>query len=841
MGKQVRRILIGLAVILVSLAGLITVSALVPSVGCRDRYGLNANATHLRVYMESHAAAGRPFTVNGTLEAGFFLDPFPRQWVTIQVGSFQTKVITDEKGKFSCEALIDRPGRYTVSASYFDETGFYWASTDSSKLTVTGEERPPDSTPSSPFPYYLVAVLVVGFIAWDFISRRLSRHHPGRDAAQATPVWLYVILGVVAVISLVFSYFSKDTVEESSYVTETYTTSNFSQQRYFSGISVEMPEHGVAKQPVTFEGALWEWGSGMDDQIPLAGKVIFIWKMDGKTGHYYQGLISVTTGEDGRFTGQIVFKQPGDYAVEARFPQSASPLFSMDAAFIKVENGPPFATWDSLGWIIVYGLLIILLPASYQLFLRKRRFFAGRGPGIIMKGLPVVLLTLELAAVYSAYYPESVVKSRMYEEDPREYFTRIELASPEQVPPEQAFDITGMLAVDKGPPVVGKEIDIWLTRLQEKTDAAVKLATLVTDNTGSFAWRADIDIPGQYEVSAVFYESSDLYFPSSATNALKVINPLAAPEKQPENTPDWLPLVCGAILLIFMAIGSFFLGRYGFRGWVRVAVGLPVLLFIIAAGYLLDRYDVKLAVPFILGLLVFSVLTLISYFLGRYYGLHRPGKKQKTVTLPLQPVDIPAAVSAHAPLPRVHIKLPQISVEMPDVWGKDDDLLIVFAVDGSPQMLAQYSLDIELEPGTSLRSLVAADGRASWTHTFCKTGVYNIQAVLVKEVRNGYLPASRLVRIVDYREEIVRLYNEMLASLKIHGVLLIPKMTAREVETRLMKAFPSLSSNITSTLVSVFEEANYSLHPISRPAYEQMFRVVQEITGLLPQSGVRHE
>jgi hypothetical protein len=145
-------------------------------------------------------------------------------------------------------------------------------------------------------------------------------------------------------------------------------------------------------------------------------------------------------------------------------------------------------------------------------------------------------------------------------------------------------------------------------------------------------------------------------------------------------------------------------------------------------------------------------------------------------------------------------------------------------------MLAQYSLDIEFGSDSStIRNPISEEGRAFQEHTFRKAGQYQVQAVLVKEVRNGYLPASRIVRIVDYREEIVRLYNEMIESLKIKGLTLSPKMTAREVENRLRKAFPDLSREVTEYLVSVFEEANYSLHLISRPAYEKMYRAVQEV------------
>ena len=105
---------------------------------------------------------------------------------------------------------------------------------------------------------------------------------------------------------------------------------------------------------------------------------------------------------------------------------------------------------------------------------------------------------------------------------------------------------------------------------------------------------------------------------------------------------------------------------------------------------------------------------------------------------------------------------------------------------------------------------------ASREHTYVIPGNYEIKAALSGGARNGYTPASRMVRIVDYREEIVRLYNEMVATLRSQGVALTPRMTAREVESRLNKAGGAVSRQSIGELVSLFEEANYSLHPIAR-------------------------
>jgi hypothetical protein len=86
-----------------------------------------------------------------------------------------------------------------------------------------------------------------------------------------------------------------------------------------------------------------------------------------------------------------------------------------------------------------------------------------------------------------------------------------------------------------------------------------------------------------------------------------------------------------------------------------------------------------------------------------------------------------------------------------------------------------------------------------------------------------------MVRIVDYREEIVRLYNEVVHGLRAREVALSPKMTPREVESRLEGAIPGLSHEAVRDLVDVFEEANYSMHPVVRLAYERMYLACEEV------------
>jgi hypothetical protein len=181
----------------------------------------------------------------------------------------------------------------------------------------------------------------------------------------------------------------------------------------------------------------------------------------------------------------------------------------------------------------------------------------------------------------------------------------------------------------------------------------------------------------------------------------------------------------------------------------------------------------------------------------------------------------------------VKIELPRIAAPLPDVWGKDDSLLIVFTVDGR-HPLTHYSLDIKLGPHSTVRASFGQERRVSKEHTYEQIGQYEIKAVLVKDTRNGYVSGSRMVRIVDYREEIVRVYNETVATLRSQGMSVSHRMTAREVGRSLQVTMPSLPRETIDSLISVFEHANYSTHPVARPAYERMYLAVVEMEKHAP-------
>lgn len=504
------------------------------------------------------------------------------------------------------------------------------------------------------------------------------------------------------------------------------------------------------------------------------------------------------TDNAGNFTADFTINTPGIYQVIARYDGDRMLYFDESKAskFLTVTGmSRDISDYTWLIYMAATAAATIIVYLLYILFRYLLRSRADRRAvlNIVTKPkkkyrrlrpwLVGSLMVLIIAGILFALWPKYQFSVR-HEFNPSYIVTRTDIQVPSRAIPGKPFTITGILVeLNDGEELPMSEQPIHIMR-SPQIGPSVEITRLVTDENGRFSSEIVLDNKGVFEIAAVFNDTAGMYYESSDSRNVIVGN-LPSSLFSDWHSPGWLTVIIGTLLVILISL----------------------------AVYLYYR----------------------RYRMNRKFREKQESRKKVIASSSTKP-GITHLVST--PSPPITIAFPQIPEFFPDVWGKDDDLLIVFTVDGSPWMLAQYSLDIEFGVGAMTRSPLSSEGRATQTHIFHQAGVYNIQAVLVKDIRNGYLPASRMVRIIDYREEIVRLYNEMLASLKSHGFSLTPEMTVREVEIRLGKAYPALSVNTTYTLVSVFEEANYSLHPIARPAYEIMFMAVQEITKQVQQNGV---
>ena len=69
---------------------------------------------------------------------------------------------------------------------------------------------------------------------------------------------------------------------------------------------------------------------------------------------------------------------------------------------------------------------------------------------------------------------------------------------------------------------------------------------------------------------------------------------------------------------------------------------------------------------------------------------------------------------------------------------------------------------------------------------------------------------------MEYREAITDIYNRLLVEVKSAGIKIHAQATPRELERNLVTRGTRIDEKLLDDLISVFEEAHYSLHPIAR-------------------------
>ena len=240
-------------------------------------------------------------------------------------------------------------------------------------------------------------------------------------------------------------------------------------------------------------------------------------------------------------------------------------------------------------------------------------------------------------------------------------------------------------------------------------------------------------------------------------------------------------------------------------------VGLPaIVIAILLSGYLARR----------LGPAVFA-------------GGGQPGAREgagavAVATVPgldLEETDQPEP----EPLPDPEPTLLELSLEtpapdLPAVWGEGEQVtvLVRLSVVGGT-VLANSRVELVI-PGDARVALHTDDaGRGSYTWQAHEPGDHEFIAEF--EESDLYLASTASVpfRVVNFRQEIVRLYNDFVAWAG-ERIQRTTGRTPRELEALLTASGESMDFRAVDEIISRFEEADYSEHEIRRRQYESMYR-----------------
>lgn len=192
------------------------------------------------------------------------------------------------------------------------------------------------------------------------------------------------------------------------------------------------------------------------------------------------------------------------------------------------------------------------------------------------------------------------------------------------------------------------------------------------------------------------------------------------------------------------------------------------------------------------------------------------------------PIVVPALPSKEKA--QLHIRFPQISNPFPNVWGIKEPLTIEVELKGidEPVSPEDFSLRIDDEREVSFK----APGSTFLSNfVFDVKGIHKLKAKFLGNSDLEEVNSEAEVKIVDYREEIVDLFNSFFKSAKTKFQGVQEEMTPRELQTTIVNQIDASKQEPLETTVSIFEIADYSLHEMARKDYERIYIALKKLEG----------
>jgi len=171
---------------------------------------------------------------------------------------------------------------------------------------------------------------------------------------------------------------------------------------------------------------------------------------------------------------------------------------------------------------------------------------------------------------------------------------------------------------------------------------------------------------------------------------------------------------------------------------------------------------------------------------------------------------------------RLSMRLTEIENGLPPVWDTSPLLIEGRMVSTENEALPDQRLTFLLREAELYNGVTNEFGSVSFSTSF-KLGVHELKLLNRAEL----LQTSLKVKIVEYREEIIKLFNNRFKEAKEQFERIKDNYTARELYNYLKEHTPEETHEPLWELVSLFEEANYSLHLINRSHYTRFYHVMR--------------
>jgi len=214
-------------------------------------------------------------------------------------------------------------------------------------------------------------------------------------------------------------------------------------------------------------------------------------------------------------------------------------------------------------------------------------------------------------------------------------------------------------------------------------------------------------------------------------------------------------------------------------------------------------------------------LAAVILIIGGTAGLLYLRDQRRTSEIELEDMELVNQVQSD----RLMIVLPDVEQGLPAVWGVNESMTIQGSMlDEEKEPSRGETLTLIFNETELLSTETDSEGKITHTEAFDTEGIHRLALIHAGEdLRTGLD-----IKIVDYREEIIRLFNNRFKEARTRFQSVKDNYTARELYEYLRKEAPEPCHEPLRELVFIFEEANYSLHEVNRGQYARFFKAMRK-------------
>ena len=225
---------------------------------------------------------------------------------------------------------------------------------------------------------------------------------------------------------------------------------------------------------------------------------------------------------------------------------------------------------------------------------------------------------------------------------------------------------------------------------------------------------------------------------------------------------------------------------------------------------------------------VWRVIIAIAALVGTYIAI---AVRQRRILrlLPISGnINVPSVkLSSKTAIEVNHLSPAHINIEFPwlpssnlDVWGDSEEF--VFAcqlLDEKDNPIGGRSVQVHINSSKVAELTTNNQGICDIKYLFQRKGTYTIDCHFENDEEFISCSQQRKIRIVDYREEVARLFNTVKKSVMSNGMIINDQLTPRDVGATLLDTFTHVDSEKLDKFIYYVEESLYSSHHFDSQRY----------------------